>query len=508
MGFSEDGMCVFARNRDRSDSFVAWDVLMGEVIEREFSTAPMRIIASKVGLTRLVRNGNNLEVICHNPEASRRIWVDETARHAWDDPDWHLKNARTNGTLKNWFAARFHIERLLQLADAVEDESRSYWKGWLLYSAARSCAVCVKALTSEEDQQLSYDEESLRLEFFNQTISHLNEAVAAGYTGRIYMTDDSDLAVLLELPIESLLELFPDNVQFQSEVGVAFSLLGHERFRLEQYNDAAEQYLKALAFYERLALNTLDERSPQENLAIACENLANTYLRQSNTKDALNFHERELAVRNRIIQLVPDAVELQEDLSLRLIRYGDLALEAGDLAAASSFFGRNLELLQSLAKRLPDNSRYQSSLSDANIRLGKVKLQQAAQPEAIQLFAEAVKIREQRFNADVENSNARDRLIYSLGQLAIGNAQLGKNYQKQNQLKESASLYEKAVSIRERVVKLDPEDAAEHQRLSILLTEAGDACLKNKDPDMAIQYFLRKSEVAETLAKQHPENSS
>lgn len=285
-------------------------------------------------------------------------------------------------------------------------------------------------------------------------------------------------------------------------------MLGHEQLKLEQFEIAADLFLKALAFYERLALKAPDEKYPQENLAVACNNLASVYLRQSKSQEAMEFLVKEVEARSRVTQLAPDDIALQKDLSRLLTDYGDLAMEAGDFDHAASFFSLDRAILESLMKRFPDNRWYQDRGTITKIRLGRVRLKQSKLAEAIELFEQAVGVREERVAADGDDENAKERLIYSLKQLASGYAKLAEKYETQDETTESVEQFELAVSVRERVVQLDPDQDGEKQRLSAVLTDAGDAALENGQPDHALQHFRRKTEIAEALVRNDPENQT
>ncbi|MEZ5943227.1 MAG: protein kinase [Planctomycetaceae bacterium] len=106
-----------------SHGIVAWDLERGIPIKGTFRMEK-RPTSPAADALLAIPSGSNIELIRFEHDARQVLWSENATRHSVWSIHWHQEQARIAEANKDWFAAQFHLKRLVQLLPD-NDEVRS-----------------------------------------------------------------------------------------------------------------------------------------------------------------------------------------------------------------------------------------------------------------------------------------------------------------------------------------------------------------------------------------------
>ena len=211
--------------------------------------------------------------------------------------------------------------------------------------------------------------------------------------------------------LEKLLADYPNNREYEAELGVCFDQLGHTANAQRLFEDSRAFHEQALAI--RRELCRLEPENPvwQRDRAKCHINLGVSYY-QIGRLDQVEPHWQEaIRVREKLVREHPEEAVDRYGLA---IGYSNLALlyrDTGRTAEADALYGKCEPLLTGLVRERPDEEAWASALAQT-LRNWGCLLNGAHRPnEARGLLTRAVQIMERLLLEDPLNSESHDLLL-------------------------------------------------------------------------------------------------
>ena len=163
---------------------------------------------------------------------------------------------------------------------------------------------------------------------------------------------------------------------YHRELARTFYNRGILRFDSGSFELAADDFSKAIALLEPLAANH-DTPAAAQELARACNDLANVRRFQDRNADAAQLFEKAIALDQRLTAQYPDDRDYKFELAQYYNNRALLSIEQNQTDAARKWNGQALELLNELARPAP-------SLSLELVRTHNLAAQAEQSPAAIE----------------------------------------------------------------------------------------------------------------------------
>ena len=192
---------------------------------------------------------------------------------------------------------------------------------------------------------------------------------------------------------QKLLENDPENVAYQSNVGVTLNNLGALLSDMGRIEEAKERYEKALEIYEKL----LENRPRKRSVPIICRNdtqqfrkLAFEYGAHRRGKTKVRKSTRNETKNSS--KTDPENVAYQSYVGMTLNNLGNLLSDMGRIEEAKQRYEKALEMYEKLLKTDPENVAYQSDVGMTLNNLGNLLSDMGRIEEAKQRYEESLTI--------------------------------------------------------------------------------------------------------------------
>jgi serine/threonine protein kinase len=255
------------------------------------------------------------------------------------------------------------------------------------------CYVSLASLAGRADQDFSG-----AVRYLEQALDLQKKVVATHSTVTLYLLDLSSTYYKLawncsRLPgrpnvakwyresitiAESLVELDPENVDFQDQLGRAVNNLGFILSTQGETDLAIREYLRAIDIHQRVLATGSDLPRHRSPMVVALENLARARVTQGKLAEALPSYEAALADTN------PGVTEYQSDLATIYNDIGRLYTQRKQFAHAFAALDTGLAIRQKLADAHPTNKLYTNGLALSHAYRGGARIG-AGQPAAAEL---------------------------------------------------------------------------------------------------------------------------
>jgi serine/threonine protein kinase len=223
---------------------------------------------------------------------------------------------------------------------------------------------------------------------------------------------------------ERLVELDPENIDFQDRLGRAVSNLGFNLCLRGETDQAVREYLRAVEIHQRVQATGSNEPRHRTPLAVALEGLGWTRVVQRKPAEALEAYHKALAIRQQLADANPTNLVFQDDLANTHNAIGRALSREKRFAEAFTAIDAGMAIRNKLAGAGPTKTSYSIELGESHAYRGTARVR-AGQPaeaaidlrRALELWAKAPLI-------EVEPQVERARSLALLAGLA-GNAESG-----------------------------------------------------------------------------------
>lgn len=183
---------------------------------------------------------------------------------------------------------------------------------------------------------------------------------------------------------ERLVELDPENVDFQDQLGQAVNNLGFILSAQGETDPAIREYLRAIDIHQRVLATGSDLPRHRSPMVVALTNLARARVTQGKLAEALPSYEAALAIQQKLAGTNPGVTKYQSDLATIYNDIGWLYTQLKQFAHAFAALDTGLAIRQKLADAHPTNSLYTNGLGFSHAYRGRAHVR-AGQPAAADL---------------------------------------------------------------------------------------------------------------------------
>lgn len=274
------------------------------------------------------------------------------------------------------------------------------------------------------------------------------------------------------------------NVQVRSDLAASLSNLGLLQFRQHLKAEAQESYRSAIDLLEELKTLAPAGQEHIHKLALACNNLASTYL-DTRPKRAIELHTQALESLARLAVESPDSSTFARDLGLTFNNLAAAYSRIGRVDDAVAHYEQAIELQSRVARQSPSRSLYHNDLALTYNNLGLALNRGARLSESQAAFNNALNVLESllaRYPSDEKLNQTAGSVCNNLG-LAL---------EQSAQLDAAAAAFLKAIDYQR--VAMAPKSKADegsslldkysvhHQRISEKLSQPGESAPKLPQP--------------------------
>jgi tetratricopeptide (TPR) repeat protein len=221
--------------------------------------------------------------------------------------------------------------------------------------------------------------------------------------------------------------------------------------QLARYAEAEQEYLEAIAAYDKSLTLAPDYVCVLNNKGIALQRLGELQTQLGDHSAALSSFTRAIGVYNRVLALFPDDFYALDNKGMALQRLGELQIQLGEPSAALSSFTAALAAHDSALTFAPD---YINALNNKGIalqRLGELQTQLGDHPTALSSFMEALAVYNRALTLAPDEIKALTNKGNALQSLADLQTQLTQHPQ-------ALQSYEEANATYNSVLTLAPND--------------------------------------------------
>lgn len=254
---------------------------------------------------------------------------------------------------------------------------------------------------------------------------------------------------------------------------------------------------KVRRYYETVAP---EEENPEllHRRGIALTQRGDDLLAKGDTKGALEFHRSAKAIRERLTVLNPQQERWRRDLAEAHNKLGEVSRRQNDLTTAFTEHTAAVSILNALVQAEPSNKEWQHDLAYSDVKVGEIHLQSGKTALARTEFQSAVDIFD-RLITDSASSDLKLDVISALNQLADVQRKAGEK-------RDSEANFHRAISINEKLLVEEPENAKFLERLQFSHALLGQTLAESLRLDEAMQERQVSLKINRQLAALEPEN--
>ena len=190
--------------------------------------------------------------------------------------------------------------------------------------------------------------------------------------------------------------------------------------RLARYVEAKQEYLEAVAAWDRALILTPDDYATLTNKGIALQRLGELQAQLSEFEAAKHSYSEAITLCNSVLLIAPDFIATLINKGIALLRLGELQAQLSEFEAAKLSYSDAIAVYNSVLLIAPDFIAALTNKGKALVRLGYLQKKLSKRQEALNNWQEALEM----FNrslAIVPNDdslrNSRDSLQESLNNL-------------------------------------------------------------------------------------------
>ncbi|MFL5241099.1 MAG: protein kinase domain-containing protein [Gemmataceae bacterium] len=178
---------------------------------------------------------------------------------------------------------------------------------------------------------------------------------------------------------ERLVELDPENVDFQDRLGRAVSNLGFNICMCGQIDQAVREYLRAIEIHRRVQATGTNEPRHRTPLAVALEGLGWARVVQRKQAEALEAYHKALTIRQQLADVNPANTAFQDALANTHNSIGRAYSREKRFPEAFTAIDAGLAIRQKLAEAGPSKTSYSTELGESHAYRGTARVR-AGQP--------------------------------------------------------------------------------------------------------------------------------
>jgi len=297
---------------------------------------------------------------------------------------------------------------------------------------------------------------------------------------------------------EPLLQDHPTDTDLLTELGADYEALGAvlDETRADSSDSqstAGANYKKALEIDEKLAANSKGSL-PLRNLAVDEFHIAR-HLRDAGYRtEALEAFNKAVPIFEKLAE-DSNKTQAKRDLSTITMNMGDTFQMNGDPAKALASYRRALDEITEVSAADPKNGDARMAVGEANLNVGTALVKLKNPVAARVSLGIAIDILEK---AAASNSQ-REEVNWDLAVTYVWMASVTAD--------RTAALadYQKAISIAQRLSKLDPTNADWHENEAEILVKLGDFQRRQNELNDASSNYSKAAAIAEPIVASQPE---
>ena len=256
------------------------------------------------------------------------------------------------------------------------------------------------------------------------------------------------------------------STQARIELGRSYRGLGDVMEQKGDIGACLKNYGDSLAIFEQLAADTPNDPAVLDELARACETLADGLGRTAETAERLKLYRRALAIRADLLKANPTDAKFQRGAAVATMK---AAVVPGiELSEAVDHMQRAIVMLEKIAAADPQNARALREVGYAYYQLGRILNDGGDHSGALRNRQRALEIRQAIAAQDPKNQQARFDLATAHGELAESYNQLG-------QPDEALEHGQKSFELFNELIAADPNNAVYRRNLGLCFERLGAA---------------------------------
>src|SRR5579862_9143659 len=332
-----------------------------------------------------------------------------------------------------------------------------------------------------ETTQLRYRKADMLIEFAR------NYAILGNTDARQARALEAD-QLLMQLASEQ-----PNNRSWQNDLAVAKTELGHALVAQGKLGEALDRYRGSLAIRKMLVATEPDNVDWQMALASLDRAIGIVLTSQGQSAEALKSYQASIAIVEPLANADPSNLALKRDLALDHYQIGDVLRLTNKLGPALQEIHASLDIRQQLASAAPDDPNAQINVSLSYSRLGDVLRVQGELTDALDSEQKAAAIAERLAAADPSN-NAAQR------ELSAQDMKLGDVHREQGKYSEALDNYQASLAISQRIAAADPSNGIWRCEITMRYIRTGDVLLRLKKPADALESFRHSLDIIQPLS--------
>lgn len=262
-----------------------------------------------------------------------------------------------------------------------------------------------------------------------------------------------------------MVELDPDDLNGQSGLAGALTLLADAHRRLDHPAEAADHLGRAISLAESMPYPDSADRQAQDRLAGVLVPLGTLSVELGEFDEAERLYMRLVDIRFATVKLHPGSVAALRDLASAEDHLGSVAMRLGRLDTAEEWLAFAVNNRQELVDLDPDDREARRELAETLTRLAIALGQLERIDEAERALTRAVEIHRELTDSDPDDHDAQRALAVNL-------AALGSMYRAADRLEDAAACQVGATNILLLLIDIAPNpDLTVVQTTIALLTE-------------------------------------
>src|SRR5579862_1574837 len=338
-----------------------------------------------------------------------------------------------------------------------------------------------------ETTQLRYRKADMLIEFAR------NYAILGNTDARQARALEAD-QLLMQLASEQ-----PNNRSWQNDLAVAKTELGHALVAQGKLGEALDRYRGSLAIRKMLVATEPDNVDWQMALASLDRAIGIVLTSQGQSAEALKSYQASIAIVEPLANADPSNLALKRDLALDHYQIGDVLRLTNKLGPALQEIHASLDIRQQLASAAPDDPNAQINVSLSYSRLGDVLGAQSKYAEALESQRRALAIRERIAATDRTNAVWQRDLLWAY-------SRVGDVLRVQGELTDALDSEQKAAAIAERLAAADPSNNAAQRELSAQDMKLGDVHREQGKYSEALDNYQASLAISQRIAAADPSN--
>lgn len=300
---------------------------------------------------------------------------------------------------------------------------------------------------------------------------------------------------------QKLVQIDPDNTQYQRDLVVVYKKLGDLQQRQGEVQAASTAYQQALVNAQKLVKIDPDNTPYQRDLSVAYQNMGDIRLRQRDTQAALEAYQQGLIIAQKLVQVEPDNAQYQRNLWFSYQNMGDIQLRQGDTQAALAAYQQAEVTVQKLVQTDPGNIQNQRYLAVSYQKMGDIQLHQENYTQAALADYQQALIITQKL-AQTDPGNIEYQRDLALSYQSVSDIQLH-----QGETQAALATYQKALVIAQKLVQTVPGNTQYQRDLSVCYNKLGDIQLRQGDTQAALAAYQQALVIAQKLVQTVPGNT-